>query len=124
MNSHKLREKKSDISNEVIKALSDVKRMHAHRADGTTAEEVAAALQEVSGIIKKMSLNEKEVVSELTKLDIEELKKKREFLINQTRNLLKDLYTISAQISRNIKILRLLNRILEKKILEKRSSEL
>ncbi len=125
MNAHKFSDrKKTDLSNEVARILDDVKKFHVHKADGTTVEEVVSALQEVESVIKQRDFEDKTMITELSKLDFEELRRKRDFLITQTRSLLRDIYVLSSQIRKNVRLIKMINRILEKKLLEKRSSEL
>ncbi|NPB00597.1 MAG: hypothetical protein GXO10_04410 [Crenarchaeota archaeon] len=108
-----------DLSREIAHALS---RMKKHKANGTTVEEVVSAIREVENMLRTFETDERSIIAELSKLSIDELRKRRDLLITQTRYLLRDLYALSSKISRNIKIIRVLNKILEKKILEKQSS--
>ncbi|NPA23172.1 MAG: hypothetical protein GXO23_02605 [Crenarchaeota archaeon] len=108
-----------DISREIVHALSRVKK---HKANGTTMEEVASAIREIENMVRSFEIDERSLVSELSKLSIEELKKRRDLLIAQTKYLLKDLYTSSIKISKNVRILKILNKILEKKLLERQTS--
>ncbi len=113
-------EENEDLSREIAHALS---RMKKHKANGTTMEEVVSAIREVENMLRSFEVDDKSIVTELAKLSIEELKRRRDVLIAQTRYLLRDLHALSNKISRNIKIIRMLNKILEKKILEKQSSK-
>lgn len=108
-----------DISGEIASALSRVRK---HKADGTTVDEVISAIREVESLLKKIDSSEKEIMIELMKSSIDELIKRKEIIISQTRLLLKELYGISKNILRNVKLLRLINKVLDKKLLEKRSS--
>ncbi|NPA70388.1 MAG: hypothetical protein GXO26_06215 [Crenarchaeota archaeon] len=113
-------EENEDLSREIAHALS---RMKKHKANGTTMEEVVSAIREVENMLRTFEVDDRSIIAELAKLSVEELKRRRDILIAQTRYLLRDLHTLSSKISRNIKIIRMLNKILEKKLLEKQSSK-
>ena len=113
-------EENEDLSREIAQALS---RMKKHKANGTTMEEVVSAIREVENMLRTFEVDDRSIIAELAKLSVEELKRRRDVLIAQTRYLLRDLHTLSSKISRNIKIIRMLNKILEKKLLEKQSSK-